>query len=168
MVIFGVLYTSIAADSSVSIVVDFPDFVRPTLVNYAEPLVRTFGQTFSDLPFNGEVIFRSPWATLSDGREVRYDQAYDLYWLGFLWSEVHSGVREAPNASGLALTSSSAGQVDKSKSDGGSGLFLKSKPSADGPDTNLSHQRDGMKYVSTADFDSKSAMQALARQRAHN
>jgi hypothetical protein len=85
----------LATDSSVYSVVDFPNFDSAVLMDYDYPLLETFGQKFSGLPYEGAIIFRSPWWTKrSNDSPIRAFRSYDLSNLTFLWDESSSGVRQ--------------------------------------------------------------------------
>jgi hypothetical protein len=83
----------LATDFSVYIAIDFPSFSAPGFVNYEEPLDEVFGASFADTPYEGAVVFRSPWKTFNGGNTSRCLWSYGLRELGFHWEELHSGVR---------------------------------------------------------------------------
>jgi len=95
----------LATDSSVYVMVDFPDWGSPYMINYEVPLLNVFGKAFANTSYKGDVIFRSPWggsldAGTDESSATRTFWSYDLRWLEFLWEEANSGVRKAVAPSG--------------------------------------------------------------------
>lgn len=87
----------LTTDSTVYIIIDFPDSGSPYTINYEVPLLKVFGKAFANTSYKGEVIFRSPWHASDSTRAL---WSYDLRWLGFLWEEANSGVRKPVAPSG--------------------------------------------------------------------
>ena len=111
-----------ATDSSLYVVVDFRDLWSPALVDYTNALLRVFGQAFSSLPYQGSVIFRSPWKTLDDGsKTLRVFRIYELDRISFLWDESFSGVRSEADAGIDLVGSSTPGQTELHSYTEGSG-----------------------------------------------
>ena len=103
----SVLFVS---DSSVYVVIDFPDWLTATSVNFAEPLPETFGRAFASSSYNGAVIFRSPWSAGASPTRV-YD-IYPLRSIMFWWEEVNSGIREKSTAALQLALEREPGQTD--------------------------------------------------------
>lgn len=111
----------LATDSSLDLVIDFPDFFTPSFVNYKVPLADVFGAAFVNTPYRGSVIFRSPWKAFNEGSVSRCLWSYDLRELEFYWEESHSGVRDPNETLIKVLGSSRRGQTERNSFSEGQG-----------------------------------------------
>jgi S1-C subfamily serine protease len=98
-------------ESSLYIVLDFPNNFMTIFGNFADPLPRAFHSLGR---YGGNVIIRGPWEISKDGSQSRVYKQYSLHWLGFIYDEMSSGVRSAPQSMVLLLTSQWPSQVGQS------------------------------------------------------
>jgi hypothetical protein len=98
-------------DSSVYVVVDFPDLLSAGTVNYVMPLLETFGREFANSGYDGAVVFRSQWST--GPSPVRAYNIYPLRSIAFWSEEADSGDRERHTTALLLTEERERGQTDR-------------------------------------------------------
>lgn len=100
----------LATDSSLYFILDFPDMGSAYVINYTLPLLTVFGG-FAHSPYGGAVILRSPWISRKEADPEGAFFVYGLDWVGFLWQEANSGVRDLAEAQVDLLRSRRSGQT---------------------------------------------------------
>ena len=108
----------LATNTRADIIINFTDSEAPSLINYEQPLIETFGETFDTSPYVGEVFFRGPWDSRY-GEPMRSNWSYELSDLEFNWEEISSGVRS------YASTGRKSAQTQLRTGEVGSGIVLK-------------------------------------------
>jgi hypothetical protein len=86
----------LATDSTVYLLIDFPDFWSPAFSPYRDELPGTIGRAFGDSAVDGQVILRSPWDPGKNGPERIY-WTYPIRALSFADEEKESGTRTGLN-----------------------------------------------------------------------
>ena len=83
---------------------DFQNIVGALLSNEYADLPTTIGRAFDNTSYEGQVIVKSPWTSLSDGPQERDYFTVEIRYLEFLYEEIQSGARSAADSHTLLLS----------------------------------------------------------------
>lgn len=81
---------TLATDSAVYVVLDFPNRFFASTLNYSMELPGTFGEAFDGSAYDGQIVFRSPW----DETGKRSYVIYGLADIELAWEESQAGGSE--------------------------------------------------------------------------
>ena len=106
----------LATDKTIYIELDFSDLLGALTSDTSVYFAKTIGRAFDQTGYDGQVIVKSPWETMSDGAEQRVYYTIPIPDLEFLSDEIQSGARSEADSHIIFVTYfRGEGQTTKSK-----------------------------------------------------